>query len=204
LRCSCGAILPEDARFCHKCGQPQYEEDIARMNAVEEPPPVTAQPPAPPPFQLPTKIGIGNGRAVRITLAVAGLSLLAIALIASIAPPLAPAIMVAAGFTAVRVYLSRTSENLSPSGAAILGAMPWLWLAIPFSILEALGAGFFVLTPEGREAAKALKNPEVMKLMDDPAKLITGLLLIVFVGTVSGALGGILAVRRQPRSGPSH
>ena len=24
-RCTCGAVLPEDALFCHKCGKPQRE-----------------------------------------------------------------------------------------------------------------------------------------------------------------------------------
>ena len=23
--CTCGAQLPPDARFCHKCGKPQYD-----------------------------------------------------------------------------------------------------------------------------------------------------------------------------------
>src|SRR5258708_21315931 len=42
--CSCGAQLPEDARFCHKCGKPQREEIV-----VEPPPapPAAAAPPAP-------------------------------------------------------------------------------------------------------------------------------------------------------------
>ena len=30
--CTCGAELPPDSRFCHKCGKPQREEI-----AVEEP-----------------------------------------------------------------------------------------------------------------------------------------------------------------------
>ena len=39
--CTCGAKLPEDALFCHKCGKPQREDLI-----VAEPPP------PPPPFFL--------------------------------------------------------------------------------------------------------------------------------------------------------
>ena len=32
--CTCGAQLPPDARFCHKCGKPQYD-----YPGVEEPEP---------------------------------------------------------------------------------------------------------------------------------------------------------------------
>ncbi len=200
LRCSCGATLPEDARFCHKCGKPQFEEDIARMNAFVEAQPA---PPAPTPtaqFKAPSRIGFSNARAVRITLAVAALSLLAIAIIASVAPPLLFPILVAAGFTSVRVYLSRTAEKLTPSGGAALGAMTWLWLYL----LEALSTAFIIFTAQGREVVKALKNPELAQLVDDPAKLVPTLILFLLIGTVSGALGGILAVRWQPRNGPSH
>jgi len=35
--CSCGARLPEDARFCHKCGQPQFEQDVVREEPAIEP-----------------------------------------------------------------------------------------------------------------------------------------------------------------------
>ncbi len=199
MRCSCGAVLPEDARFCHKCGKPQYEEDIARMNAAETPslvpvaPPITIS-------QPPSRIGFSNRRAVRITLAVAGFSLLAISIIANLAPPLLFPILVAAGFTSVRVYLSRTAENLTTSGGAALGAMTWLWLYL----LEAIGTAFVVFTAQGREIVKALKSPELAQLIDDPQKLVPTLILFLVVGAVSGAVGGVLAVRWQPRNGPSH
>jgi hypothetical protein len=201
LRCSCGAVLPEDARFCHKCGQPQYEEDIARMNAQETPAPIVAsvtQPSAN--LQPPARIGFSNRRAVRITLTVAGFSLLAISIIANLAPPLLFPILVAAGFTSVRVYLSRTAENLTASGGAALGAMTWLWLYL----LEALGTAFVVFTAQGREIVKALKSPELAQLIDDPQKLVPTLILFLVIGAVSGAVGGVLAVRWQPRNGPSH
>ena len=202
MRCSCGAVLPEDARFCHKCGKPQYEEDIARMNAVEAADqPSTAPVSAPPvPFRTPSRIRFTNGRAVRITMAVAGFSLLAIALIANIAPPLLFPILVGAGFTSVRVYTSRTTEILTPSGGAALGAMTWLWLYL----LEAAGTGLVIFTAQGREIVKTLKNPELAQLIDDPAKLVPTLLLFLLIGTISGAVGGILGVRWQPRNGPSH
>ncbi len=207
MRCSCGAILPEDARFCHKCGAPQYEEDIARMNAVEAPPPAAAAVPAPAQPTVPSRVGFSNGRAVRITLAVAALSFLASSIIGSFAPPiiLFP-IVLAAGFTSARVYRSLTSEILTASGGAILGAMTGLWLYLP----AAISAGFsYFFTTQGKEMlVKALKNAQTAQLIDDPTKLvpvlILALILFVFIGAASGALGGILAVRWQPRNTPSH
>jgi hypothetical protein len=201
LRCSCGAVLPEDARFCHKCGAPQYEEDIARINAVETP----VETPVPPPaakFHPPSPIGFANGRAVRITLAVAGFSLFALSIIASLAPPLVFPIMVAAGFTSVRVYLSRSAENLTTSGGAALGAMTWLWLFL----VEAAGTGFAMFTAQGREIVKStLKRPELAQFVDDPHKLLMivalAMVMALVIGGVSAAVGGILAVRLQPRDG---
>jgi hypothetical protein len=38
--CTCGAQLPPDARFCHKCGKPQREEIV-----VEQPEAFAPQPP---------------------------------------------------------------------------------------------------------------------------------------------------------------
>ncbi|HYL84477.1 MAG TPA: zinc ribbon domain-containing protein, partial [Candidatus Angelobacter sp.] len=60
--CTCGAQLPPDARFCHKCGKPQYDyPGLAEETAPPEPPPVAL--PAPAPI---TDIGFHNRIAVRI------------------------------------------------------------------------------------------------------------------------------------------
>lgn len=204
MRCSCGAVLPEDARFCHKCGSPQYEEDIARLNEVPVPDAASYAAPPPPPLVLPvrppSRISFTNGRAIRITMAVAGFSLLAIGVIANLAPPLLFPILVAAGFASARVYCSRSAESVSPSGGAVLGVMTWLWLYL----LEAAGTSLVVFTAQGREIVKTLKNPDLAQFIDDPSKLVPTLLVFLLIGTISGALGGVLGARWQPRSGPSH
>jgi hypothetical protein len=66
--CSCGAQLPDDARFCHKCGKPQRDEPLM----VQEPEPVQRpiEPPGLPPIsklELP-RIGFHNGLAVRVAM----------------------------------------------------------------------------------------------------------------------------------------
>jgi hypothetical protein len=202
LRCSCGAALPEDARFCHKCGAPQYEEDIARINAVDEAVEETPAPApvAPPAAVLPAPTRFPNGQAVRVSIQVAALSLLVAALLAVIAPPLVVPLFVVAGFAAVRLYANRTREILKPIGAAVMGAMPWFW----FFLLQAAGALFLFFSPQVHDVIKAMNNPDYTRFIDDPAREALFLFVNLVVSSGSGALGGILGVRWQPRNGPSH
>jgi len=170
------------------------------MNAyAEPPPPPTASPAQAAAFRPPSRIGFTNIRAVGITLSMATLSLFAIMLVFSFAPTLIIPILVAAGFASVRIYLSWTAESITASAGAALGAMTWLWLYL----LWALAAGYAIFTAQGRDMIKAL-NPQSSQILDDPAKLVPTFIILLLIGTVSSALGGILAVRWQPRNGPSH
>src|SRR5712671_2740184 len=66
--CTCGAKLPPDARFCHKCGKPQRDEPL--LVQEQEPVQRPIEPPGLPPvskLELP-RIGFHNGLAVRIAL----------------------------------------------------------------------------------------------------------------------------------------
>src|SRR5580658_5531787 len=95
--CTCGAKLPEDARFCHKCGRPTREEPVL----VEDAPLAPVAPPAPPAPQFPP-IGFRNGPAMRIALLSAALAFLLFILSSQLFVPLASMIpLVAAGFLAV-------------------------------------------------------------------------------------------------------
>src|SRR5436190_13244361 len=63
--CTCGAELPPDARFCHKCGKPQREELTPEPppNWQSEPKPTfVTNIPAPPPrpsFRNPAAVRVG-------------------------------------------------------------------------------------------------------------------------------------------------
>lgn len=112
--CTCGAQLPPDARFCHKCGKPQREEDLV----VEEQPVVVIEPPpaAPPP---PPPINFHNAIAVRVALLAGTLAFM----ISAVLGPLGLIALAAAGFFAVYLYRRRTGAILSVANGARLG---WL------------------------------------------------------------------------------
>jgi len=112
--CTCGAQLPPHARFCHKCGKPQREEDLV----VEEQPVVVIAPPpvAPPP---PPAIDFHNAIAVRVALLAGTLAFM----ISAVLGPLGLIALAAAGFFAVYLYRRRTGAILSVANGARLG---WL------------------------------------------------------------------------------
>ena len=109
--CTCGAQLPPDARFCHKCGKPQREEDLV----VEQQPIIVAPPPPSPPAE-PPPISFRNATAVRVALA-SGIPMF---LVSAIAGPLALAVPVAGGFFAVYLYRRRTGERMTVLAGARL------------------------------------------------------------------------------------
>lgn len=204
-RCTCGAILPEDARFCHKCGKPQFDEDIERLAAQEAGPPAQQSVlPAPP---APARIGFGNSRAVLVTMATAACSLVLLCAAAVIAPILGPLILCLAGFMAVRFYKRRTPEPVSPGGGAFLGLMTGLWLFLVLAICAAV-TSIYISSPDGREMLRASmpKVPEVAKMLDNPHQFLMGILMglipTFFIATISAAFGGLLAARSSRGHNP--
>src|SRR5579872_719709 len=62
--CTCGAKLPPDARFCHKCGKPQRDEPVVMEEVLSPPPLPFTELPAP----ITARISFHNGLAVRAAL----------------------------------------------------------------------------------------------------------------------------------------
>ena len=209
LRCTCGALLPEDARFCHKCGKPQFEEDVERLAAIENTP-APVQGPLDVPGETPkaAPIGFGNLRAVSTTMGVAAIALVALFLAAAVAPLLGPIVLCAAGFAAARFYRMRTAQPLSSGAGAYLGLMTGVWLFLVVAVCAAI-TGFYVSSPSGREILRAAvpKMPEMAKLLDDPhqfvVSLLESLIPMFFLTTLAGAFGGMLAARTAARR-PQH
>ena len=153
--CSCGARLPEDARFCHKCGKPQREEPLLAELAA------AAAPPELPPLRVaavaePAPIGFHNRVAMRVAMLTGMLGFCLSAMTGSFAL----VFMALCGFFAVYWYSKRTGQRLSPLGGAHLG-----WITGLF--------GFLMATLLVTVAAVALSHPEVVAAMREQWKTLS-------------------------------
>ena len=125
--CSCGAQLPPDAVFCHKCGKPQRE--------IVEPEPVGPSVPFVPPTPTPVAVvqapmNFRNPVAVRIALAVA-----AIATLVSVVIPFVS--WIAAGFFAVFLYKRRTGSMVNVNAGVRMG---WITGLLSFGLWCVVGS----------------------------------------------------------------
>ena len=122
--CTCGAQLPPDALFCHKCGKPQREipgvapvEEVRDRIEIHVPPPVlqTTDPP---------RVDFRNPVAVRIAL------LLAVS--ATVLTGFLPFLnWLAAGFFAVWFYRRKTGARINVGAGVRLG---WITGILTFSL----------------------------------------------------------------------
>ncbi len=193
--CTCGAQLPPDARFCHKCGKPQREEDLV----VEEQPVVIAAPP-PPVAAEPAPISFRNAIAVRVALAT-GIPMF---LLSAVAGPLALAVPVAGGFFAVYLYRRRTGQQITVLAGARLG---WISGIIVFAIVTVvltlvmlmLSQPDFVQSMRDQMAKmSSLSQEELTKrieLLRTPSGLALGLLETFLTYTLLTALGGAVGAK---------
>ncbi len=153
-RCTCGAQLPEDALFCHKCGKPQRE-----IVSVEQPEVVSAPPPIPATAAPPLVIGFHNGPAVRIALSMGLLAFMCLLVAGQLALPqvLIFVWLTAAGFLAVFLYRRSTGQRISVMNGARLG-----WISGIF--------GFVIVTILLALVAVALSEPSVVMALREQVK----------------------------------
>jgi len=214
--CTCGAQLPPDARFCHRCGKPQRDELIVE---AEEPvseiaPPIqtavaptleTTAPPGPPP-----RVSFHNPTAVRIGLLMAGFASLLSALPAmALGLPGLAIWWLTAGFMSVYIYRRRTGQLLTVDSGLRMGWITGLLgsaiTAIVFtvSVVPLIRGGqmsalyeeqfhkMYGNDPNVQQALKLLQNPSSLALVVVLVLLIL-FLLITFLCTAGGALGAKL------------
>src|SRR5437016_6177335 len=134
--CTCGAQLPEDARFCHRCGKPQREEVL-----TPEPVVIAAEtfaaPPATPSFHHPV--------AVRI-----GLFVGSIATLLCLAIPFGFVIWLpAAGFVSVYLFTRRTGQSLSVRGGMRMGWIAGILSFVIITVLFTISAAALAARPGG-------------------------------------------------------
>ncbi|MBI4877252.1 MAG: zinc ribbon domain-containing protein [Acidobacteria bacterium] len=201
--CTCGAKLPPDARFCHKCAKPQFDEP------VEETPEPVAPPTAAFAAQAPAigEINFRNSVAVRVAFLAAGIS----SLLISLPMPMYVAAMwmflwlFSAGFVAVFLYRRRTGDPVGLRGGARLG-----WITGIFCF--AIATVFFTISVitisrqgglgEFYRQQLSIKGPpdenvrQFFEILEHPTGLATVLLLSVFflfiLFTLLPTLGGML------------
>src|ERR1035438_9100199 len=115
--CTCGARLPPDALFCHKCGKPQRELLTPEIEANIYPAAVVTDvpPPSAPPRPEPLPLNFHNPIAVRIAalVALSGTALFFLPYLN----------WFAAGFFAVFFYRRRTGRPLNLESGVRMGWM---------------------------------------------------------------------------------
>ncbi|HVX67015.1 MAG TPA: zinc ribbon domain-containing protein [Bryobacteraceae bacterium] len=197
--CTCGAELPPDARFCHKCGKPQREEVLPEEIPVQEPP---APPPPAPPVRLP--ISFRNPLALRVGFFTALLSLfLNLLLILA-----CPFWLTAAGFLGVYLYHRRTGEVFTVRSGArmgwITGVLSFVLSSVPlvFVYVEQVTAPDYVAHMReqmGRFPFPPGFEEQMIASVQTPAGIITQvviLLVMLFVlFTLFPLLGGALGAK---------
>ena len=200
--CTCGAKLPPDARFCHKCGKPQRDEPVF-VEEVAPPPPL---PVSEVPVPAPARIGFHNLLAVRVALMAGALGLCLFVLLGQLPGLQVIAILapVASGVFAVHLYKRKTGQRLSMASGAHLG---WISGIFGFLITTLLFTAFAVMltNPDLAEAVRqqaGATRPEVMQALKEiqTAAGITKALLESFVfltllPTFGGSLGAKLLDR---------
>ena len=202
--CTCGAQLPPDARFCHKCGKPQGELFAMEPEVAVDPVPVV---PAPPP--APPEIGFSNGTAVRV-----GFLAALVAVLLIIVPLPFPflrlmVVFIAAGFLAVYLYMRRTGQRLTLRGGARMGWITGIFsftiftVQLTASVLASSTEGGFANVLKQQLPPNDARTGQILQLIQEPATL--GLLmfmmlvfLFVFL-TVLPTLGGLLGAKLLTR-----
>ena len=199
--CTCGAKLPEDARFCHKCGKPQRDEPVL----IEEqlPPPLPSAPRIPP-------IGLTNGLAVRIAL-LGGAIALALSIISGqvLSPGVSLLWLVISGFICVLLYHKRTGYKMTILHGAHLG---WICGLFVFTIMVVLFAASILSDPASfqtamdamREQLRASARPgmdvnQIMDVVRSPTGILFGLLGAFLLLTALPAFGGALGAKLLDR-----
>jgi hypothetical protein len=200
--CTCGAQLPPDALFCHKCGKPQRDlvAPEIQVNAFSTATPqVVAEAPPSPPKPQPLPLNFHNPIAVRIAVVAAvGATLLLVLL---------PLNWMGAGFLAVYLYCRKTGFRMDVASGVkigwITGLIAYCFYAIVVTarlLPDALSGNLGKALLE--QMKNSLQDPariqEAAKIVaDNPGAVIFLLLVMLFVlvtclSMAGGALGAKL------------
>jgi hypothetical protein len=200
--CTCGAQLPPDARFCHKCGKPQYDYPGLTEETVE---PEAPPPPPAPAVQLPAEISFHNRLAVRIGFLAALSAVLLVLFPLPFPVPRLIVSLVAAGFLAVFLYTRRTGQILSIRSGARIGWITGIFCFVLVSTLMTVlmvaisNEGGLVKFFRSQLPANDARADTLAQAVGDPATLAGGmlfaLLLLFVILTALPMIGGALGAK---------
>src|SRR5580698_2997765 len=193
--CTCGAQLPPDSLFCHKCGRAQRELLTPDTPAVAFSAPVAITPPpafatAPPRFAMP--VSFRNPVAVRISLFVG---------VAAMFFSFLPIVnFLAAGFFAVFFYRRKTHNLLNVGAGLHLGWITGLVMFTLWGVLlmaEGLSGKLTGVVQEQIKNLPAANDPYLQQMAQFMASgpglvivLAIGFVFITSLSMAGGALGG--------------
>jgi hypothetical protein len=195
--CTCGAQLPPDALFCHKCGKPQRE-----VGPEELPEPVLVEPafiPPPLPVVPPLVLNFRNPVAVRVALISAAFSLPL-----SWIPVLSLGVWTGCGALSVYIYRRRTGQKLDWRSGLRMGWMTGVLVFAILTVLFTIGVAF--LSAAGGVAALSQpqfrnmpmydeRSIEALKNMMTFSGVIQALLATFISTTVFCGAGGAIGAR---------
>ncbi len=203
--CTCGAQLPPDALFCHKCGKPQRELTPEEEPAETPEVAVAAETPVIAPSW--PEINFHNGIAVRVAFLAAGIASL---LISFPMPVYLTAVwmflwLFSAGFVAVFLYRRRTGAPVNLRGGArmgwITGVFCFVIATVFFTISVATisskgGLAEFYRQQLSIKGAPDANVRQFFEVLENPSGLATvmilSLLFLFILFTLLPTLGGML------------
>ena len=201
--CTCGAQLPPDARFCHKCGKPQFEAPVESADA-----PAAALPAAVPPPVFPLEVNFHNPVAVRTGF----LAALLASLVISLPMPLGLVWMIlgltGGGFFSVWLYARRTGAALSVRSGARMGWMTGVFSFVLSVVLftvnvivisRNIGLPEFFRDQLNAQWGSRPEFQQVLDILQSPAGLGAMLLFSLFflflMSTILTTVGGALCAK---------
>jgi len=204
--CTCGAQLPEDAVFCHKCGKPQreiapVEPELPLRTGWQASTDGAPDLPPEPPIRAPLPVNFRNPIAVRIA-ALVSLGASALFFLPYVN-------WLAAGYFAVFLYRRKTGTPVNVGTGVRMG---WMTGVLTFAILAVFFAGFVLMLNSGsmREVFQAQfgKDPRVQQTLnmiqsvpDVLAMLANFFIFTTFLSMAGGALGAKLGGNPNPPRG---
>jgi len=206
--CTCGAQLPPDARFCHKCGKPQRDEPLIReLDEQAEARTTSEKESTPPPLPetVPQRISLFNPQAVGVALIAWILSFLGSAAASLLQLPQVISVLwlPAGGLLAVYLYRRRTGRTVTPRNGAQLG-----WLCGTFGFIMAIFAltlmvaGLSEPTVANRFREQMEANgfapaavTQMLEVLHSPSQVFAIVFLFFVVFSVLPTFGGVIGAK---------